>query len=158
MNRSKAIGTAAESAVVKAARTRGFPHAERVVLHGNLDQGDVRLTPGLTAGVIVEVKGGHAAENASDGQVAKWLTETQAERIHANADHALLVTKRKGIGHENAHRWSAWLTLWDFRRLIGWPWVYGGEHVNAFPIHLTFDSALALLRAAGYGDPIEKES
>jgi hypothetical protein len=53
-NRSKNIGTAAETAVVKAARAYGFPGAERRALHGSTDLGDILLCPG----VIVEVKAG----------------------------------------------------------------------------------------------------
>lgn len=155
MNRSKAVGTSAESAVVRAARGHGFPHAERVVLHGNLDQGDVRLTPGLTAGCIVEVKGGQTAKTASDGQIEKWLAETERERINAGADVAILVTARAGIGAPNAHRWWAHMTtptLFDLTggRRRNW----GNRHPEA-TIRMTLTEALAFIRHAGYGDPLE---
>lgn len=150
-NRSKAVGTSAESAVVRAARAHGFPHAERVVLHGNLDQGDVRLTPGLTAGCIVEVKGGQAAKTASDGQIEKWLAETERERVNAGADVAILVTARAGIGAPNAHRW------WAHWRLSSLVWlqerhVYIPTALTDAPVRLTLAHSLTLLRHAGYGD------
>lgn len=151
-NRPKAIGTTAETAVVRAARRLGFPHAERVVLHGSLDQGDVRLTPGLTAGVIVEVKGGNAARDASDAQVWAWLVETERERINASADVALLVTQRRGVGAANADRWWAHLRVGDLARLRDYPDAV--ELADDAPVRMTFASALAQLRAAGYGHPL----
>ena len=156
VNRPKQIGTAGESAVVKAARTRGFPHAERVVLHGASDKGDIRLTPGLTAGVIVEVKAGEAARRASDQQVAKWLLETETERVNAGADVALLVTARPGIGLPNAHRWWAHMTVATFLQALGATGAVTPPAPDA-PIRMTFDSALALLRASGYGQPLDHE-
>lgn len=151
-NRPKQIGSAAEGAVVKAARTRGFPHAERVVLHGNADQGDIRLTPGLTAGVVLEVKGGEHARRASDQKVAKWLLETERERVNAGADIGLLVTARPGIGLPNAHRWHTHMWFSTFLQLVKATHAITPTNPAA-PIHMTLDSALALLRAAGYGTP-----
>lgn len=155
MNKPKAIGTAAESAVVKAARRLGFPHAERVVLHGNLDQGDVRLTPGLTAGVVVEVKGGNAARDASDLQILSWLDETETERINARADVAFLVTQRRGVGPARAELWWAHMHV---GRLL----VLRGAIRTVIPaddavVRMTLAAALAQLRATGYGDPLEAE-
>ena len=47
------------------------------------DVGDVDC--GLDA-ICIEVKGGKAAESASDGQIEKWLIETAIERGHAYAE------------------------------------------------------------------------
>jgi len=157
-NRPKAIGTAAESAVVAAARRLGFPMAERIVLHGNLDQGDVRLTPGLTAGVIVEVKGGTAARTASDTQILEWLLEAEKERANAGAAHALLVTQRAGYGPARAEHWWAHWRVGDLlliREAIT-PDLYGRDHeyANDAPVRLTLAAALAQLRAGGYGEPL----
>jgi hypothetical protein len=105
-NRSKALGTAAESAVVKALRANGFPGAERRALHGSADLGDILVCPG----VIAEVKGGNAARIASDAQVLVWLAQTEVERVNARADEALLIIARKGIGTANADRWWALFT------------------------------------------------
>lgn len=150
MNRPKAIGTAAETAVVRAARRLGFPHAERVVLHGNLDQGDVRLTPGLTAGVVVEVKGGNAARDASDLQILAWLDETETERRNARADVAFLVTQRRGVGPARAEHWWAHLHVRQLLDLRGvtLPVVPADDAV----VRMTLAGALAQLRASGYGD------
>jgi len=152
VNRPKQIGTAAETAVVRAARTRGFPGADRLTLTGALDRGDVGLCPG----VILEVKGGDHARRASDALIVKWLAETERERVNAGADVALLVTQRPGIGAPNAHRWACHMWAGTFLQLVGATTAVTAPDPHA-PIRMTFDSALALLRARGYGQPIVKE-
>lgn len=124
VNRPKQIGTAAETAVLKAARSLGFPSADRHVLKGRADEGDIwLLSTGGTLQVVIEVKGGQAAERASDAQILAWLDETDAEVLNAPKTIpgslgatttwviGLLVTKRKGIGAANAHRWWAHMRL-----------------------------------------------
>src|SRR5690606_39625587 len=98
VNKPKQIGTAVETAIVRAARTRGFPNADRLTLTGATDRGDIGLCPG----VIIEAKGGQQAKTASDALIAKWLTETETERQNAGAAIAFLVTQRPGIGLPNA--------------------------------------------------------
>ena len=93
-NRSKNIGTAAETHVVRYLQANGFPHADRRALKGSLDVGDILVCPGL----IVEVKAGVAAENASDGQLRLWCAETAREKVNARAETAFLVVKRAGHG------------------------------------------------------------
>jgi len=148
-NRPKQIGTAGETAVVRAARTRGFPNADRLTLTGSLDRGDIGLAPG----VIVEVKSGEAARRASDQKIAKWLLETERERVNAGADIGLLVTARPGIGLPNAHRWHTHMWFSTFLQLVKATHAITPTNPTA-PIHMTLDSALALLRAAGYGQEI----
>lgn len=46
-NSPKAIGTAAETAVVRYLAAHGFPAAERRALHGATDLGDITGTPSL---------------------------------------------------------------------------------------------------------------
>ena len=58
-NRPKAIGTAAETAVVRYLAAHGFPNAERRALHGATDLGDITGTPSL----CWEVKGGHRIDS-----------------------------------------------------------------------------------------------
>ena len=142
VNRPKNIGTAAETAVVRAARQRGFPMADRLTQTGAKDRGDIGLCPG----VILEVKGGKAAETASDALIGRWLVETARERVNAGARHAFLVTKRAGVGGPNAHLWWAHLTLPDLACLIGVP-----VPTNA-RFRLSLDHLLRILREEGYGD------
>lgn len=156
-NKSKDIGTKAETAVVRAARTRGFPHADRITLSGHKDRSDVRLTLGLTAGIVVQVKGGQYAKTASDQQIANWLHETETGRVNAGAAIALLVTQRTGIGLPNAHRWWAHLTVHTFLTLLGATHAITPPNPDA-ALRMTLDSALALLRAAGYGNQHDQEA
>jgi len=101
VNRSKSIGTSAETHVVRYLQANGFPHADRRALKGSLDVGDILVCPGL----IVEVKAGAAAENASDGQLRLWCAETAREKVNAKAETAFLVVKRKGHGAAKVGSW-----------------------------------------------------
>ena len=150
MNKPKAIGTRGESAVVKACRTRGFPGAERVALHGSYDQGDVRLTTGLTAGILLEIKSGQAARTASDNQIIAWLEETEVERVNAGAAYGFLVTARAGVGPANAHKWWTHIPVGTFLDILDAPQIIGpGPGV----IRMTLDTLLGILTATGWGDP-----
>ena len=151
MSRPKDIGTRAETAVVRTARQMGFSGADRLTLTGNQDRGDVRLTTGLTAGVVVEVKGGDAGKRASHEQVMRWLDETERERVNAGADVAFLVTPRPGYSAKRAEQWWAHITMGQLASLMesGVMPPDPGE-----PVRVTLAAMLRLLRAAGYGDPI----
>lgn len=100
-NRSKDIGTWAETKVVNYLRANGFPEADRRALHGNKDLGDILVCKG----VIAEVKGGRAAEDASDEQLRRWCSETERERVNAKASHGFLVVKRRGFGVAKIGGW-----------------------------------------------------
>lgn len=151
MNKPKAIGTKAETAVARFLAANGFPHAERRALRGTQDAGDITGIPGL----CIEVKGGDAAKDASDTLVADWLTETETERVNASADIGLLVLQRRGVGPANAGRWWAVLRLDN---------VLSGEDsvcrsvdfgaIQSAPVRLLLADAVRLLRTAGYGQPL----
>lgn len=154
MNRSKSIGTAAESAVVGYLRANGFHGAERRALAGAFDLGDiVGLGP-----LCIEVKAGAAAINASDGQVAAWLLETEVERQNSDADYGLLVLKRKAIGPGRAGEWWAVLPAWQFLSLVGVHIHSLARYAGEAPIRLLLRDAVTLLRLAGYGDTLESET
>lgn len=147
MNRSKAVGTSAESAVVKALRANGFPHAERRSLRGTLDAGDITGTPGI----CWEVKAGAAAKDASDGLVQVWWEQTRREQLNAKADVAVLVLARRGIGPANADRWWAVMPLDQLRQMLGaWDPVPTGTGL----VRLHLRDAAILLRAYGYGEAL----
>ena len=149
MNRSKAIGTAAETAVVRASRARGFPWADRVALHGRSDVGDIYLCPG----VIVEVKGGDWARKASDTLIDDWLSETERERINAGAAVGFLVVQRAAVGYANAHRWSAWWRMRNLMELV--PHAGIPPQLQETPVRLTLETSLLLIRSGGYGTPLD---
>lgn len=154
MNRSKARGTAVETAVTRFAQGYGFPHADRRALAGSLDRGDVLLCPG----VILECKGGATAETASDALIGSWLAETERERVNANAAVALLVCKRRAVGATRAGQWAAWTTVGALRQLVSsLPFADAApafRRADVEPVRMTLVGALTLLRAAGYGDPL----
>ena len=145
MSVSRARGTAAETAVVRAIRRHGFPHAERRALRGTLDAGDITGTPL----VCWEVKGGTAAKTASDGQVAEWLAETERERVNAGADVGVLVLQRAGIGAGNADRWWAVLPLSHVP--------CGDQFDPPMPVRVSLADACRFLRLRGYGSPLDLE-
>jgi len=147
MNRPKQIGTAAESAVVKALRAHGFPHAERRALSGAADHGDILLCPG----VIAEVKGGAAAKQASDGLLQVWWEETLREKVNARADVALLIVARRGIGPANADRWWAVMPLGHLARMVG---ALDPVPNNSGLVRLHLRDAARVLRAYGYGEAL----
>lgn len=87
MNRSKAKGTAAETAVVTYLQKWGYPDAERRALHGALDQGDVAGV----SGVVVEVK------NCKAMALAEWVDEAGDEASNADAPIGVVWHKRRGF-------------------------------------------------------------
>lgn len=147
-NKSGAIGRQTENAVVRVLRANGWPTAERRRLTGAFDKGDVNTgDPRL----VIEVKGGNAARGASDGQVTKWLEETEVERVNAAADIGVLVYARKGIGYANAENWWMVMTMRTFMRLIGVNTQVMSADLWNKPIRLKYIDGLGVLYAAGYG-------
>lgn len=153
VNRPKNIGTAAETAVVNTCRRLGFPGAERRALHGATDLGDILLCPG----VVLEVKGGAAAKDASDLDIERWLDETETEWTNANAEVAVLVVQRRGAGAPNAHRWWAWWRLGWLTTTLGYDEPRNTEPWDDAPIRMRLDDALHVIRAAGYGNPLDSD-
>ena len=150
VNKSGNIGTMTATAVARYFAANGFPHCERRVQKGRYDEGDLTGIPGI----CVEVKGGNAARNASDGLIESWLDETETERRNANADIGVLVVARKGIGAANAGRWWAVMRLGDVADWLGNSGPTVGLVAPA-PVRLYLSDAVRMLRACGYGDPLE---
>lgn len=87
MNRAKAKGTAFETAVVKWLRDLGWD-AERIVLHGNKDEGDVIIRNSPWS---LELK------NCRTLALGQWIAEADAEAANAGRPVAV-VAKRVGKG------------------------------------------------------------
>ncbi len=160
-NKSGDIGTRTETAIVRYARANGFAgademtRAQRLRLNGARDQGDIGLCPG----VMVGSKGGHAAEQASDALIATWLGDVEAQRRVRGAAVAFLVTKRKGKGYGNAGAWWAHMPGNVFVDLALLNEARNGTFQTDLPaVRLLFADALILLRRAGFGDPIGKDT
>lgn len=111
MSRSKQIGTEAETAVVNWLKASGFPHADRLTLHGTKDIGDVRVADGLP--VVIEVKAGKSAVTA----LGSHVKELGVEVANANAEVGVVIAKRARVGTANVGDWfavmtaDAWLAL-----------------------------------------------
>ena len=102
MSKSRAKGTAAETAVVKYLNENGFPYAERRALQGVNDRGDVAGIPG----VVLEVK------NAKRIDLAGWIKELEIEMSNAGASVGALVIKR--VGKTDPGEWYAVMKFNNF--------------------------------------------
>jgi hypothetical protein len=151
MNRSKNIGTAAETAVVNHCKSSGFPGARRVALAGALDRGDVSLTDH----VILEVKAGVQAHAPTPLVIEHWMAETEAERVNACASHAFLVTKSKGHGAASVDKWHAYVTLSALDRIaVGRSSSWWG--VSNVVVRLSFGALLQIMLDSGLGGDSNK--
>lgn len=150
MNKPRQVGTKAETAVVKHLAANGWPNAERRSLRGALDAGDITGTPGI----CWEVKGGDAARTASDLTISRWMEELAHEVVNARAEVGLLVVQRAGVGPANAGRWWVWMPAFQLAALvIEAPGL--DDDRGQFPVRMLLGDAVALLRAAGYGNQPE---
>ena len=148
-NPSKQRGTAAETSAVRYLRLNGFSGADRQPLRGNKDAGDIALCPG----VVLEVKAHRSASTGQPGaaQLAKWMAESEAERVNAGALMCPLVVKRSGTADPG--RWWVFITARTCSDLMGAP----GQTVlpdPSAPVCMALGSLVALLRGAGYGSPL----
>lgn len=105
-NRSKAKGTAAESAIVATLIEQGWPHAERRALHGTQDKGDVAGV----IGVCIEAK----AEKSYD--ISGWLKEVAVEKANARADVGACWFKLRG--KTDPMQWAVVMTGAQFLDLL----------------------------------------
>jgi hypothetical protein len=163
-NKSGAIGSWTERGIVLYLRPNGFGgadgvgRAERIVLNGIHDEGDIGVCPG----VMIQSKGGHAAEQASDALIAEWLEATEKQRQARGADVAALVTKRKGKGRASAGQWWEHRTGWAYVYLAAsrnYPGIGSTRYTRQFAdlpaVRMPLAALVDLLRAAGYGDPLD---
>ena len=139
-NRPKAIGTAAETAVVRYLAAHGFPAAERRALHGATDLGDITGTPSL----CWEVKGGDAAKDASDKQVAAWSDEAREEAGNAGATYGFLIVQRRQKGVRD---WWAVLDVCDLAKLVRSDALNQSSNLHC---RLTLAQLVELLTLAGW--------
>lgn len=85
VNRSKAKGTAGETAIVEYLKSRGWRYAERRTLSGSKDRGDIA---GI-AGVVIEAK------NANAITPGPWLNEAHVERDNDSSRIGVVWFKRR---------------------------------------------------------------
>lgn len=77
-----------EADVVAWLKDHGFPYAERRVMGGTRDRGDIAGIPG----VVLELK------NCNRVELAAWVDEARAEAANAGVDVWAVIAKRKGKG------------------------------------------------------------
>lgn len=97
VNKSKAKGTMAESAVVSFLRTQGFPYAERLALQGGKDRGDITGIPGI----CIEVK------NENEYTFSSWMNECVVETENSRADFGMVMAKPRLVGTTRTAQWYA---------------------------------------------------
>ena len=107
MTASKRKGTAAETALVKYLREKGFGQAERRALAGNHDKGDIAGAGNLTW----EVK------NQGTYKLGLWIDELQIEKQNAGTEHGVVIMKPKYVGLDKVYAWYAVLPVKDFVEL-----------------------------------------
>lgn len=148
------IGTHTATAVVRAIRVNGFPGAERRVLYGASDAGDITGA----SNIIWEVKGGQAAKDASDLTILGWLRKAEGKRERLGADIAVLVVQRAGFGERNAMHW--WAVVWASALFELASPSLGGELIFGnfdAPARLLLADMCWLLRLAGHGTPVTRQ-
>ena len=112
MSKAKAKGTKYESALVKVLNDwSGRQVAERVALHGNYDNGDLRLTVNdLT--ICVEAK--WRKSYPSEGDMLDFRAQTLAETGNSGADCGVLVVNHYNQSVMRSEVWmcgGTWLAL-----------------------------------------------
>lgn len=121
---SKAIGTAAETELVKAAKRAGLKAARRA-LKGAGDDGDVHIALPGGATLVVEVKAGDQAANPSWGKLDAWWLEACVEASRVELGIPVLVVKRPGSG--KGEDWWAYISLFGLHRAGGLGYVTSGS-------------------------------
>lgn len=92
------------------AKERGYPYADRLVLHGANDVGDIRLGDGIP--VAIEVKGGQKAVSGIPAHVREMLVET----ANAKAETGVVIAKK--ARSDKVDEWFAVLTVGQWFDLI----------------------------------------
>ncbi len=111
-NKPKAIGTRAETAVVRYLREElDDDRVERRALHGSKDMGDIFGIWAHGYSGIAEVKA-HKTWGPKD--LYDWQMQTLDERDNADSDFALLVVK---VPNRNVSQWLVYVTIRDLTRV-----------------------------------------
>ncbi len=124
-NRSKDIGTRAETKVARYLSSKGFP-TERKALAGAADKGDLRMTLPDGTEVTLEVKAGAQTSYCPRGLMDKWKEQTLVE-AHNSGCKAALVIVRYNRKFRDAEVWIP-NALWGGR--VGWSMSYLDDFVE----------------------------
>ena len=105
VNRSKAKGTAAETAVVHYLREQGFTRVERRTLSGSADKGDIA---GID-GTVIEVKA------AKELKLGPWVEEANIEAANAGVHTGVVWIKRRLFTDP-----ARWFVVMDGETYVGY--------------------------------------
>ena len=86
MSKAKQKGTAAETAVVKYLKEKGYKNCERRSLSGIHDRGDIA---GINS-VVIEVK------NHARMELSQWISELLTEIKNDKAETGVVIHKKRG--------------------------------------------------------------
>lgn len=141
-NRPKAKGTQFESACVGFLRERlDDDRIERRALHGNSDMGDIYGLVAHGHRGIVECKN-YKEYGPSD--LDDWKRQTEDERCNADADFALLVVHRRGIGRRRFGENDCFMQVRDLAKVMGGH-VYAGEGALDMWVRVSLEDACRMM-------------
>lgn len=110
--RPKDIGTRQETAICKFMNEwAGETVCERVALHGNKDNGDLRI---LVDGVVLAGESKHCKKYPSEKKIESFKEQTLTEQENAGSDGSVLMVNLPGCGVRRYECWmqpSTWLLL-----------------------------------------------
>jgi hypothetical protein len=142
-NVNKSTGNDRERRAAQYLAAHGFPRARRSLAGRKLDEGDLENT-GPVAWQIKRLKSG-----ASRNLIGKWLQEAQGQAKNADAQYGFLLYVQE---FRPVDQWSVYCYLPDLVELTSVlpPVVSHGDGVI---VRVDFGDMVALLRAAGHGEP-----
>lgn len=106
MSKSKQKGTAAETAVVRYLKEKGYVNCERRSLNGANDRGDIA---GIES-TVIEVK------NHARMELAQWVAELEVEIANDNAATGVVIHKKRGT--TNVGDWYATMPVYLWVELM----------------------------------------
>lgn len=111
-NANKRKGDDAERWVRDYAIANGFPGAERTKAGYERDAGDIHLEKWKRHGAILQVK------NVVTPNWTKWFEQLEMQKDEAQADIAVLITKRVRFGAKNIQHWFAVMEYGEMLKFI----------------------------------------
>ena len=106
VNKAKAKGTAAETRVVNFLLTAGVK-ANRVVMKGQKDEGDIHIIDGHgCVSCVLEVKAGKQTAQVSRQQLEDWIEEARIEGDNFGMSRAALVIAKHGSSVKDYQVWT----------------------------------------------------
>lgn len=143
-NKPKQIGTRFESDCVSFLRERlDDDRIERRALHGSKDLGDIF---GLHAHGHVGIVECKAHKKWGPADLAKWKEQTVAERGNADADFALLVVHKNGVGRKRFGENTCFMQVRDLEKIMGGDFTcIAGELAKALWVRVTLEDACVMI-------------